>query len=169
MVLHHSQKGTAKADELTLENCMRGSGELGAFLTSCWATRLQGDPAQDYYGPSLLKNVKQRDFQSEAFEVTSSPDCRLHFIEGSSGAVIKMSNANKDGKDEMALAILRQNPGLSVRDTALKLKEAGIRRGKTWVSDRRYEMIQENGGKLPGSHKTTKACKAVRTKSGRRP
>ena len=37
-VLHHSAKGTKESTELSLENAMRGSGELGAFVSSCWAT-----------------------------------------------------------------------------------------------------------------------------------
>jgi RecA-family ATPase len=41
VVLHHSPKGTGEV--MTLENAMRGSGDMGAFLVSCWGTKLQ-DP-----------------------------------------------------------------------------------------------------------------------------
>ena len=61
LVLFHSPKGTKESSELTLENVMRGSGELGAFVSSCWSTGLQ-TPDQPWESASYLKNVKQRDF-----------------------------------------------------------------------------------------------------------
>ena len=81
LLLHHSLKGTKDSGELTLENCMRGSGELGAFLTSGWGTRLQ-DPS-DAYSPSYFKNIKPRDFDFKAFDVASQGpdgDCRLRIV-----------------------------------------------------------------------------------------
>ncbi len=41
IVLAHSNKEMVKSNELTLENAMRGSSELTAFLSSCWATLRQ--------------------------------------------------------------------------------------------------------------------------------
>jgi hypothetical protein len=72
LVLFHSGKGTKESSELILENSMRGCGELGAFVSSCWATRLQ-DPEEPYKSASYLKNVKQRNFESKPFEVTCGP------------------------------------------------------------------------------------------------
>jgi hypothetical protein len=80
LLLHHSRKGTKDSKELDLENALRGSGELGAFLTTCWATRLQ-DPSEPYRSASYLTNVKQRDFACKPFEVTSDENCRLHYVE----------------------------------------------------------------------------------------
>jgi hypothetical protein len=170
IVLAHSQKGTVKSDELTLENCLRGSSELGAFLTSCWATKLQ--TPDDYYGPSLLKNVKQRDFESKSFEVTSGPDCRLHFVDGSNGAVVKIqSGANRDGKQDMADAIIRVHPGMKGPAIVKELAQAGIERSNNWVCQRRkklreldYAELQKNGGELPvKSKKDAKALLCVIT------
>jgi hypothetical protein len=141
IILHHSQKSSAKAEELTLENSMRGSGELGAFLTSCWATRQDNDPDLDYYGPSLLKNVKQRDFTAKSFKVTSDPDCRLHFVPESEGA--KMSHkpaADKDGREAEALQVIRDNPGLTQAKLVTKLKALGIKRGRSWVGNKKGEL-----------------------------
>ncbi len=39
LLLHHSPKDSG--DTMTLENAMRGSGDMGAFLACCWGTRLQ--------------------------------------------------------------------------------------------------------------------------------
>ena len=40
---------------------------------------------------------------------------------------------NADGLDERAVAIMRDNPALSVRQLSRLLKERGINRGKDWV------------------------------------
>jgi hypothetical protein len=141
MVLHHSQKSTAKVEELTLENCLRGSGELGAFLTSCWGTRLENSSDEDYYGPSLLKNVKQRDFKSRSFKVTSSEDCRLHFVPDSEGTKLSHKTAaNQDGRDAEAVDVIRDNPELSQVKIVAKLKTMGITRSRSWVGNKRFDL-----------------------------
>jgi hypothetical protein len=137
VLLHHSTKGSVKSDDLSLENAMRGSGELGAFLSSCWATRLH-DPEAPYTSPSILKNVKQRDFESLPFNVTSGKDCRLHILGEPGGEGTKL-NAS-DGLTVAAVQVLKDNPDLSNRELVLKLKEAGCPRKKTWVSDKRAEL-----------------------------
>ena len=45
LLLHHSIKGASNA--LTLDSAMRGSTELAAFVTCCWATRPM-DPDSPY-------------------------------------------------------------------------------------------------------------------------
>jgi hypothetical protein len=142
VLLHHSPKGMG--DQMTLENAMRGSGDMGAFLSACWGTRLQ-DPEHPYQSPSFLSNLKQRDFESKDFEVTCGPDCRLHIVSGLVVPIMtsrKGFKGNKDGRDNEALALLQANPKLSVRNAVAALKDVGIGRGKTWVNDRLYEILQ---------------------------
>ncbi|RZU42709.1 hypothetical protein [Edaphobacter modestus] len=43
------------------------------------------------------------------------------------------SKPNADGKDARAIAIMRENPKMSVRALARLLSKSGIRRGKDWV------------------------------------
>ncbi len=145
LLLHHSAKGTKETSELTLENAMRGSGELGAFVSSCWATRLQ-DPSSPYQSASYVANVKQRDFESKPFEVTSGPDCRLHILDKPGDHVVLNSKgvgaqADKDGKEETALQVIRDNPTLSLNKIVGKLDEIGIKRSKSWVGNKRYEIL----------------------------
>jgi len=146
LVLFHSPKGTKEAPELTLENAMRGSGDLGAFVSSCWATRLQ-DPDAPWESASYLKNVKQRDFESNPFEVRSDKLGRLHIITapGSSNVVLngkkKGQAANADGREEEALQVIRDNPTLSYVKTSAKLKELGINRSPAWVGLKRPEAL----------------------------
>jgi hypothetical protein len=147
VILHHSPKDMG--DTMTLENAMRGSGDMGAFLACCWGTRLQ-DPQDPYKSASFLSNLKQRDFESEDIEATCGPDCRMHMVSQSSSGIsasvpvtLKPRRAfagNRDGKDAAALEVLKASPSLADRDVSIKLKELGIMRGKTWVNDRRREL-----------------------------
>jgi hypothetical protein len=153
VLLHHSPKATDDG-MMTLENAMRGSGDMGAFLACCWGTRLQ-DPANPYKSTSFLSNLKQRDFESADFEATCGPDCRMHIVDPSltipTLAPRNRFKGNKDGLDSRAMEFLRANPKMSSRDAARALKEAGIKRSKDWVQAKRYEMMQDGGGRDLGS------------------
>ena len=147
ILLHHSPKDSG--DTMTLENAMRGSGDMGAFLACCWGTKLQ-DPSDPYKSPSFLSNLKQRDFESQDFEVTCGPDCRMHIV-GSPDSKLSLPPTlkprrafvgNKDGMDAPAIEFLKANPKLSAREAVTKLEELGIKRGKTWVSGQRYKLMQ---------------------------
>jgi hypothetical protein len=152
LVLFHSPKGTKDISELTLENAMRGSGELGAFVSSCWATRLQ-NPDEPYQSASYLKNVKQRDFKSKPFEVTSGPDCRLHIVAAPNPGVKLTSKAKKftgnaDGKQAAAEALILANWQLSLDKLVELLKSSGIDRKRDWVGAAKKRVIAANMGKL---------------------
>ncbi|MCU1309806.1 MAG: hypothetical protein JWO20_931 [Candidatus Angelobacter sp.] len=144
VLLHHSVKGTKDSGTLSLDNAMRGSGELGAFVASCWATRLQ-DPTEPYKSASYLVNVKQRDFKSDPFEITSGPDCRLHILSAPGDAVLKSKmTGNRDGKEDQAIEFIRDNPDMSVRDIEAALREKGIKRGRNWISQKRA-LLSDTG------------------------
>jgi len=103
----------------------------------------------------LLEAIKQRDFESVPFEVTSGTDCRLHIVGDPSLTVVKLAPrhrgnvANKDGKDNAAIELIKANMKLSNAKMAELLKGEGIKRGKDWVRAKRYELIQANGGQMP--------------------
>jgi hypothetical protein len=140
--LCHSNKSMTSSGELTLENAMRGSGELSAFLFSCWATRMQ-DPEHAYDTANLLKQVKSRDFEADPFEVTTSREtCLMTYVDGSRGAVVaKKTTANLDGKEDVALQMIRDNPAMSHKNISLKLKEIGVVRGPSWVGIKKSELF----------------------------
>ena len=143
LLLHHSPKA-ADDGYMTLENAMRGSGDMGAFLSACWGTRLQ-DPTDPYKSASFLSNLKQRDFQSQDFEVTCGPDCRLHYVDAVTVTTLNARNrfrGNGDGRDAEAMEFLKDHPKMSVREVSRALKQAGIARSKDWVHERRYEIMQ---------------------------
>jgi hypothetical protein len=136
VILHHSPKGIG--DTMTLENAMRGSGDMGAFLACCWGTRLQ-DPEHPYKSASYLENLKQRDFESTPFELTCGEDCRMHMVADPTSANVTLASrrgnkGNKDGKDSAAEAFIRANVTLSARDLEGQLAALGITRRKTWIA-----------------------------------
>jgi len=143
VVLFHSSKGAKDTGELTLENVMRGSGELGAFVTCCWGTRLQ-DPNDEYRSKSFLRNCKPRDFDTKPFEVKGYEpytDFRLHFVPNIGNAfLVKKQGGNvadRDGMDAAAKAIIRANAHQTIDQLLKLLKEAQISRGESWVKKQR--------------------------------
>lgn len=156
IMLHHSPKSMTKANELTLENSFRGTGELSAFLSVALAMRTQ-DMDNEYESASLMRFVKQRDFEPSpsSFEVTTSREtCRMTAVNGSDGATVKLGNtANKDGKDPTAFAMMEANKQLSNLKMSKLLKDAGINRSQEWVRLRRLEL--GIGGLKTGEETTT--------------
>jgi uncharacterized protein YneF (UPF0154 family) len=43
------------------------------------------------------------------------------------------------------LQVIRDNPNLTQRAIALKLKAMGIKRSKSWIGDKRYELLHTGG------------------------
>ncbi len=139
LVLYHSPKSQRGAEGMTLENALRGSGDLGAALACCWGTRLQ-DVSKPYESASFMENLKQRDFESKPFEVTSGPDCRMHIVGDPSMRDVKLqprvgNKRNPDGMDDAAEAFIKANIDRykTVREMEKQLKEIGIKRGTTWI------------------------------------
>ncbi len=132
---------------------MRGSGELGASIASCWATRLQ-DKDEPYKSPSYIENVKQRDFESRPFEAVSNGESgimRRITPEDESAKLQKKTEGNKDGRDEDAKAYIvrrcQAEPEVSNRVLAGELSEMEISRGHAWVGTfRRVKNIQSTKG-----------------------
>jgi hypothetical protein len=139
VLLHHSIKGTSNSSGLTLDSAMRGSTELAAFVTCCWATRLT-DPDEPYKSPSLLVNVKQRDFESKPFEAMSDATCRMHII-GEPGQIAEIkSKADDEAKAALAL-ILKESPKMGITKLRAALKTAGHPKGQKWVTKERTAIL----------------------------
>jgi hypothetical protein len=58
----------------------------------------------------------------------------------------KGNKGNKDGRDAVAIEIIKANLELSNAKISKVLQSAGTVRGQNWVSKRRYALAQENGG-----------------------
>jgi hypothetical protein len=144
VVLYHSPKATKDASELTLENCMRGSGELGAAITDAHGTRLQ-DPTNGWESESFIRHIKVRDYPGlDDFNVVCERATGILVKSGDAKAVLSVKTggykANRDGMDDAAHALIKAHPDLSIRDTVQLLKASGIKREKTWVSDAKFAL-----------------------------
>jgi len=131
--LHHSPKGTAKAEDLTLENVLRGTGDLGAMCDAVWG--LQHDRGKQANGNSdeyveesrnltrlLVKCVKPRDFEPvDAFRIQGRPyidetgDFALLTGDNEEAGAIPVSKADK------AADIVAGNPKISKNALARQL------------------------------------------------
>jgi hypothetical protein len=123
---------------------MRGSGELGAAVTDAHGTRLQ-DPTDPYKSLSFIRHIKCRDYEGvDDFEVAGDRATGLLNKVGNSKAVLSIKNpgnkADKDGMDAAAKALIAANPDMKIPALMQLLKEAGIKRGKTWVSEARLAI-----------------------------
>jgi len=121
-----------------LDSAMRGSTELAAFVTSCWATKLL-DPDEPYQSPSRLANVKQRDFESKPFDVKSGTDCRLHII-GEPGQIKEIKKQKDADAEKVLAAVLKDSPNMGINKLREALKEAGFPKGAKWVTRKRGEL-----------------------------
>jgi hypothetical protein len=150
VILYHSPKATKEAAELTLENCLRGSGELGAAVTDAHGTRLQ-NPEDTHGSASFIRHIKARDYKGlPDFEVFSDETGRLTAREDPHEAKVTLSlgiggnKSNKDGRDDEARAIIaaavKDNPDVTIKALVSLLRDAGIVRGKTWVTEVRLSL-----------------------------
>jgi hypothetical protein len=71
---HHAPKGFENQDRMTLENVLRGSGDIGAMLSTCWGVRQVDANSNRLY----VENLKARDFQTcGAFVLEGRPHLDL--------------------------------------------------------------------------------------------
>src|SRR5262249_54762345 len=67
---HHSPKSFGKETYMSRENVLRGSGDIGAMLATCWGlSQIDANSTRIY-----VQNVKARDFQPcEPFIIQGRP------------------------------------------------------------------------------------------------
>ena len=49
--------------------------------------------------------------------------------------------ADADGREEEAIQVIRAHPDFSLRDIVVKLEEAGIKRSRSWVGEKRLKLL----------------------------
>jgi len=143
IILYHSPKTTKDVFELTLENCLRGSGELGAAVTDAHGTRMQ-NPEDRWNSENFISHVKCRDYEGvEDFAVSCDRATGVLVRTGEVGVKAVLSGkrsgqkADVDGKDEAARAFikarLKEQPDVTVNALIAGLADLGIVRKQTWV------------------------------------
>ena len=134
---------------MTLENILRGSGDLGAMLCTCWGVR-QVDPARNQL---FVGNVKSRDFQPCApFIIEGRPhlDATGQFKmlqrPGEAGELRSLVQRKAgrpvmpDKDEKLARAVALREEGYSIRDIVLKIGVARSTVGQ-WLFD--YDLSQK--------------------------
>ena len=119
--LHHRAKDTAKQEELTLENTLRGTGDLGAMCDSVWGLQYDkgtGDPQWAKDSKKLVRLtvccVKARDFPvPDGFRIQLSP--HIEQIGDFGVLADDTSNPQKQSEIENLDSAISANPTASVR------------------------------------------------------
>jgi len=132
---HHSPKSFGKDNFMTLENVLRGSGDIGAMLATCWGLSQIDSTSNRIF----IQNVKARDFsacepfivqgrpsidQTGYFELTQPPGFAGTLSDNKPQAG-RPEIADKDQK--IADALRLRNQGMSYRDIG---KAIGISKSK---------------------------------------
>jgi len=131
--LHHRAKDTAKTEEMTLENVLRGTGDLGAMCDSVWGLQCdRGTGDAQYVKDSRkvvrlsVRCVKARDFRPpEDFRIQLEP-----FIDkiGDMGVLTDGDSTGAGQTDlERLSAAISANPKTSIRQLE---KSTGIGRNR---------------------------------------
>jgi hypothetical protein len=96
---HHAPKSFTKETVMTLENIVRGSGDLGAMLATCWGVRQLDRDRNIVY----VQNCKPRDFEPcGPFQLVGRPhidnegDFHMHKRPGESGYLQDELNLGRD-------------------------------------------------------------------------
>jgi hypothetical protein len=91
ILLHHAPKGFEKEDYMTLENVLRGSGDIGAMVGAAYGVKFIDNVLKDN-APLQIENVKPRDFEGpKPFQLQLRP-----YIDktGDIGVIKKPGEAN---------------------------------------------------------------------------
>jgi DnaB-like helicase N terminal domain len=138
----HAPKAFSKETTATLEGVMRGTGDLGAMLATCWAVR-QIDAQENLLH---ITNVKPRDFEEppQPFILRGRPaisetgDFELASPPGQTGPLADYVEAHNKGgaspetqgerrrRIDMAFHWLKQNPDLTVDELLKRYKKTDL-------------------------------------------
>ena len=112
--LHHATKGSG-SQELTLENALRGTGDLGAICDAAWGLQCIDEASLRV----SVRCIKARDFEMpQPFEIMGRP-----YI-GDKGDFVRVDTVEEERLDEEAKALdqfVRAHPHASYRDICKSL------------------------------------------------
>jgi len=157
---HHSPKPFAKETVMTLENVLRGSGDIGAMLSTAWGIK-QVNPEQNIIH---IENVKPRDFlPPRPFQLVGRPfisdegDFRMYKRPNECGSLQDEITPARDkgGAPTQArearaanLALLRewleQTPDATAPELAKRFRQVGIEVSEITVRKYRTEISRKD-------------------------
>lgn len=146
---HHSPKAFSKENVMRLENVLRGSGDIGAMLTTAWGVK-QIDAATNTIH---VENIKPRDFQPcGPFQIIGRPfideegDFRIHKRPGECGQLMDEEQPERDkggasrdaheakaAKLELLRKFMAENRTATSKQIAQRFDAAGVKVSEIWV------------------------------------
>ncbi|HWA96777.1 MAG TPA: AAA family ATPase [Terracidiphilus sp.] len=144
-VLFHSSKASV-AQELSLQNAVRGSSEIAAMLSMCWATRLN-DPAKRFESTSRMYPLKVREFEALPFDFGCDRATAACSIIGTPAPVAVLRTRKSDEKRLIIEELLKRDPDVGVNKIQAVLKErTGSGGNAKWVSDEKRLILAKLRG-----------------------
>jgi hypothetical protein len=154
---HHSPKSFAKENVMTLENVVRGSGDIGAMVSTVWGIK-QLDAKRNIIH---FENVKPRDFEPcGPFQLVGRPyideegDFRMHKKPGECGSLQDEQKGNKGGASpkkrkkrrlnkKLLGEFLQDDPKATSKALARRFKQEGITLDPGTIRRYRAEIQKE--------------------------
>jgi hypothetical protein len=136
VLLHHSKKGSSGS----LDDGLRGSSELAAFVDSCWVTELE-DTTKPYESLSKMRNVKQRDFESDPFRLKPAPGSFYLTMDGDPAPEAVIRGKKEQAARDALAAILKDSPKAGINKLRDALKAKGYGKGQKWITLARSEIL----------------------------
>ena len=119
-VLFHSSKASV-GQELSLQNAVRGSSEIAAMLSMCWATRLN-EPAKRFESTSRMYPLKVREFEALPFDFGCDRATAACSIIGEPAPVAVLQTWKADVKRAIMEELLKHDPEMGVNKIMAVLK-----------------------------------------------
>jgi hypothetical protein len=153
---HHSPKPFVKENTMRLENILRGTGDIGAMVATCWGIK-QLDPGENIVH---IENVKPRDFQPpQPFQLIGRPhisddgDFRMHKRPGECGDLMDEQQPERDkggaptqarearaANIELLRQWLRDDPTLTSAGASRKFLDIGVKVGDSAIRKYKKEL-----------------------------
>jgi AAA domain/Domain of unknown function (DUF3854) len=131
---HHSPKSFEKAEYMSLENVLRGTGDIGAMLSTAWGVRML-NPVQTQVH---VQNIKARDFEPiPPFQIAGRP-----FIDQGKGFQMAIVPGECGPLNEYVGKRIgrKRSPEKAERTATI---EQALRQGKT--EEQIAELVKESG------------------------
>jgi hypothetical protein len=149
---HHSPKSFERADYMSLENMLRGTGDIGAMLSTAWGVRML-NPIQTRVH---IQNIKARDFEPiPPFQIEGRP-----FIDQGKGFQMAMAPGECGPLNEYVSTRTGRKPSPEKAERTAAILQA-VRAGKT---EEQIAELVKRSWKIEPSTLKKEICAARKTK-----
>jgi hypothetical protein len=155
---HHAPKNFAKESVMTLENMLRGTGDIGAMVATAWGIK-QLDAEKNIIH---IENLKARDFKPFGpFQIIGRPyineegDFRMHKKPGECGSLGEEQKSHNKGGAPLAARkakaerkrllsdFLKGDPEATTARLVKRFKRAGFKLSKETIRKYRMELRKD--------------------------